>query len=352
MNDEKELQEISTWYDKNFKLYEKCSKEISEIITKILDKKKIPYHSITFRVKEKSSYLEKCKKDKYKNPIEEIMDLAGIRIITYTNKDIQAICEVVKNELFIDEKNSEDKSQSMVENQVGYLSVHYIVTLREERTKLAEYEDYAGIRNEIQIRTLLQHAWAEIEHDRNYKFSGVLPTEIRRRFYLIAGVLEMMDREFDSLAEDIGKYSDRTKDKMKRKDYKVGIDSVSLEKYMLYKFQDKGIERCKNKEVINNDVVEELIKFGFHTIEDIDDMFTEEMINKLQIDKVRMSYIGILRDAMMIQDIDKYFKEAYQHTCQTMNIHKVELFDKCKVDIRKYLQAYNIDIYKNEPINQ
>lgn len=38
---------------------------------------------------------------------------------------------------------------------------------------------YEGLYCEVQIRSLLQHAWAEIEHDRNYKFSGILPKELR-----------------------------------------------------------------------------------------------------------------------------------------------------------------------------
>lgn len=338
------IEEISKWYDKNYHIYEKCAKEISEIIKKILEKKSIPYHSITYRIKEKVSYLEKCKKDKYKNPIEEIMDLAGIRIITYTRKDIQAVCDVVRKEFDIDKENSEDKSQKMGADQVGYLSVHYIVALSEERTKLAEYEDYAGIRSEIQIRTLLQHAWAEIEHDRNYKFSGVLPPEIKRRFYLMAGVLEMVDREFDSLSEDIDKYSSEMEQKIEKGEFEVGIDTTSLEKYVVKKFQNQKVSSCTDGTVVCDEVIEELHRFGFKTIQEIDAVLTDEMLNKLKVSARKNTYIGILRDLMMLIDIEKYFGEAYQNTWTGTDQDTVKQFEEWGIDLQKYLNKYGIGV--------
>ncbi len=344
MNDKRKLQEIKNWYDKNYKLYESCAKEMSNIIEKILNKKNIPYHSISYRVKEKDSYLEKCKNDKYKNPIEEIMDLAGIRIITYTNKDVQRICEIVKKEFWIDEKNSEDKSKKMLEDQVGYLSVHYIVTMREDRTKLLEYGEYEKIKSEIQIRTLLQHAWAEIEHDRNYKFSGVLPLEIKRRFYLVAGVLEMMDREFDSLSEDIDQYSKEMQNKIDIGDFDVSIDSTSLEKYVLAKFEGKCIKPSLTGIIVNDEVIEELDRFGFKKIQDIENVLTEEMEEKLEINMKANTFIGLLRDMMMILDIDKYFDKAYRNSWGGTDRETVNQFQKLGINLQKYIEKYNLEI--------
>ena len=47
---------------------------------------------------------------------------------------------------------------------------------------LPEMKLFSGIPFEIQVRTILQHAWAEFAHDRNYKFRGVLPDVIARRY--------------------------------------------------------------------------------------------------------------------------------------------------------------------------
>jgi hypothetical protein len=66
---------------------------------------------------------------------------------------------------------------------------------------LPEYAPFAQTVTEIQVRTILQHAWAEIEHDIQYKSASVIPTELRRRFMALAGMLEIADREFQSIQD-------------------------------------------------------------------------------------------------------------------------------------------------------
>lgn len=134
------------------------------------------------------------------------MDLAGIRIIAYINSDVERISKIIEDEFEIDRENSVDKSKLLGIDQVGYQSVHYIAKLSKKRLELSEYEEYQDMVFEVQIRTILQHAWAEIEHDRNYKFNGVLPNNIKRKFYLTAGVLELIDREFEVLSKEIDEF--------------------------------------------------------------------------------------------------------------------------------------------------
>ena len=65
----KKVEKAEKWYNENQKIYQKFSNEMAEIIEKILLSKGIPYQSISYRVKEKESYLNKCKNEKYTNPI-------------------------------------------------------------------------------------------------------------------------------------------------------------------------------------------------------------------------------------------------------------------------------------------
>ena len=93
-----------------------------------------------------------------------------------------------------------DKSDVLKEEErFGYQSVHYIVSLTENRTTLTEYRRYKDLVAEIQVRTVLQHAWAEIEHDIQYKSIETIPAPYRRRFLALAGLFELADRELDSL---------------------------------------------------------------------------------------------------------------------------------------------------------
>ena len=55
---------------------------------------------------------------------------------------------------------------------------------------------------EVQVRTILQHAWAEIEHDIQYKSTIAIPNTIRRRFMALAGLLEIADREFQAIQNE------------------------------------------------------------------------------------------------------------------------------------------------------
>lgn len=102
---------------------------------------------------------------------EEIKDLAGCRVIFYTNSDVSKLIssglietnfEVVETKLHHPRRDTEDASEL-------YVSNHYLVKLRDERLALPEYARFAGMRCEIQIQTILNHAWAEMAHDTIYK---------------------------------------------------------------------------------------------------------------------------------------------------------------------------------------
>ena len=83
----------------------------------------------------------------------------------------------------------------------GYASRHLLVTTTE--TPPPSYDDLVGHRASVQVRTVLQHAWAEFEHDIRYK--GTVPEEhapdLDRRFTLAAGLLELADQEFSAIRE-------------------------------------------------------------------------------------------------------------------------------------------------------
>ena len=337
------IKEAEVWYDKNKRLYEDFSREMENIIIKILKNQGILYQSVSHRVKEKESYLNKCDNEKYDNPVEEIMDVSGIRIIAYTNRDVSDICRILQEEFLIDEQNSINKADILETDRVGYLSVHYILQLSENRVALAEYKKYKGLRCEVQVRTLLQHAWAEIEHDRNYKFAGVLPKEIQRRFHLVAAVLEMMDGEFDKLSRDIDEYAQNMQEAVKEGDYNLDIDSKSLEQYMLKRFEGISNVRYSPKgDVVSEIVVQELLRFGYRKILDI-----EQDLKKCYNDVVNCdtTYIGILRAVMITADCKKYFNVAYKGDWQHTSRERVELWKKNgAVNVEKYLKEKGIGV--------
>ena len=204
--DTKKVENALDWYKKNRKNYKELTEKTASIIRKILKDNNILYQNLENRTKDVKSFERKARRDKYVDPQNEITDLAGIRIITLFERDVYNISDLIKENFEIDYINSEDKSDLLDADRMGYKSVHYVASLSEKHLKIEKYSIFSGMVFEIQIRSILQHAWAEIEHDRNYKLKGNLPKHLQRRFYSLAGMLEIADREFNSLAEEVEEY--------------------------------------------------------------------------------------------------------------------------------------------------
>jgi putative GTP pyrophosphokinase len=104
----------------------------------------------------------------------------------------------------------------------------------EKNEGLPEYESLGDLKFEIQVRTVLQHAWAELAHDRSFKFGTTLPTKIQRRLNLYAGMLEIVDSSFDAISKEIDLYKQFLDSKTISQIEKVEIDSISLSKFVSY----------------------------------------------------------------------------------------------------------------------
>ena len=337
------IEKCETWYEGNYSKYKLCGVTLKGLIETILNRKDVLFHSIEYRIKTKESFLDKCKKEKYVDPVHEITDVCGIRIIGYTNHDVTKIQKIIESEFKIDRENSINKSEIMKDDQVGYRSVHYVASIKSNRTQLPEYQEYKGIKFEIQIRTLLQHAWAEIEHDRNYKFSGELPSEIKRRFYLVAGSLELLDREFEQLSQDIDTYAERIRDDAEQGNLSAKINSTSLLEYLSIKLKEFNIEE-RNFNGSDKKIISELSLFDISTLKELDEMLSEEILEKINRPFKIKNYIGLLRDAMIISDAKKYFEKAWQNHWQGISSSDYNhLLNVCP-KLAEYKEILDIDL--------
>ena len=100
-------------------------------------------------------------------------DLAGCRIVLYTNSDVNRFTySGLLGELFdIDWNRSRIHEPGPSEESVPQLfqSSNYVVKLKPDRTGLLEYREFEGLYCEVQMQTTLNHAWAEMAHDTIYK---------------------------------------------------------------------------------------------------------------------------------------------------------------------------------------
>jgi ppGpp synthetase/RelA/SpoT-type nucleotidyltranferase len=184
--------------------YRLLSEKTKELLSSILISEGIVPHSIISREKDPEKLRDKIAAagDINKNILNDIIDLAGVRIITYFPSDVDKIVPLIEREFRVDSNRSMDRRLRSDPSIFGYASVHMVVEFRPKMLKLPEYSLFNKMKCEIQVRTILQHAWAEIEHNVVYKAPEDIPFRLRRRFASLAGLLEIADREFESLRQD------------------------------------------------------------------------------------------------------------------------------------------------------
>lgn len=171
-----------------------AAEEYVATVTSILDEAGINYLTVTGRAKSVGSFAAKASRTVdgrpgYTDPLREITDQVGVRVITYVRSDVAAVAEVLGAQLtVIDDRDLGQETAS--EGRFGYASRHLLLARD------------GGVA-QVQVRTVLQHAWAEFEHDIRYK--GTVPAEhardFDRRFTLAAGLLELADQEFTTIRE-------------------------------------------------------------------------------------------------------------------------------------------------------
>ncbi len=274
-------------YDLQQSTYGNFTNEVERIIKELLVEANLlkRVHSVTSRVKSKDSLLNKLTSAGTKNSkLGDVTDLSGVRIITYFADDVDTIATIIEKEFDVDRENSVDKRALMEPDRFGYLSLHYVVKLSQARLRLTEYKRFMDFKAEIQIRSILQHAWAEIEHDIGYKHEQSVPKEIRRRFSRLAGLLELTDSEFMQIRDSLSEYERKLPERISEDSSLVLIDKVSLMTFVrndnyVRKLDQKIADLTKAHIVTNERFIEDLVRYlhqvGFQTIGDIDSSLRE-----------------------------------------------------------------------------
>ncbi|MCX7571592.1 (p)ppGpp synthetase [Tumebacillus sp. DT12] len=221
-------------YQRDHGLYSDFTQKLDGLIRELLKQKGVRVHSITSRAKDPGSLQGKLNSANGKySSLRQITDLAALRIITYYNDEVDAIAEIMEQEFEIDSDNSVDKRKTLDPDRFGYLSLHYVGQLPAKRLELTEYARFEGLKFEIQIRSILQHTWAEIEHDMGYKSEHAVPKDIRRSFSRLAGLLELADIEFARIREQLTEYEQAVPKQIDEKPAEVLIDQASLKSFIL-----------------------------------------------------------------------------------------------------------------------
>lgn len=182
-----------------------CKELIKEFKTENAVKKFLQISPLV-RVKETNSFIEKAlyKNKKYENPLLEITDQVGIRFVVLLVDDINRIENIIKNMVELNCEKSKDFEQEKMDNpdHFTYQSIHYILRLKEKiKINGNIFDDKFSL--EIQIRTILQHAYAEMSHVSDYKPSVNLPENDKKRIKRLlakgSALVEITDDTFKDI---------------------------------------------------------------------------------------------------------------------------------------------------------
>jgi ppGpp synthetase/RelA/SpoT-type nucleotidyltranferase len=164
------------------------------------------------RTKTLESFCKKIHRKGYHAPLEQMTDLAGVRIVCHYESDLAAMREMILSAFKAVEFL--DKNIELGVDKMGYHGLHLVVVLG-EGYKGAHYEGLTDLMCEIQIRTVLQDAWALINHHLVYKNEDFIPQKIRRDLNNVASLLEIAQGVFDSMKERREQYLSEIEEKQR-----------------------------------------------------------------------------------------------------------------------------------------
>jgi putative GTP pyrophosphokinase len=297
---EEKLDVIRTFIE-NRPQYEQLCGEVAYILAKRMQTANIEYSAITNRAKSLKSFIEKLFRKSYSDPIKDITDFAGVRLVFLYKSDQEAIENIIESEFSIKEKS--DKIEERDADRFGYGALHYIVNIG-KKSSGARYDDLKDLACEIQVRTVLQDAWAVIYHHLSYKQESDVPKVLIRKLNSVAGLFETADDQFDSIRIAREKYKTSIKPKRNDEDrfLKQEINLDTFAEFLRWKFPSLSVKSF-------DDIPGTLSTFslyGFKTLADLEHLLdrTNKELDAVALDVPPTSGTQILRRALALSNED------------------------------------------------
>lgn len=205
---------------------------IEDILRKELQSKDCPVAWVECRVKSVESLSAKIDLKGYHDPENEIMDFCGIRIVMYYADHVEDVHREIRKNLRVSDEHSVNKGAELKHNQFDYRSDHLVCQLNPSRAEATEWQDFGDRRFEIQVRSVLQHGWACIDHVLAYKNETDSNSKLRRRLNRLSALLELADDEFFTIKKCFDDLEDSYEEQINQQDYCLPLDLLSLSTYL------------------------------------------------------------------------------------------------------------------------
>ena len=289
-------------YREHLPQFEQVKNQVLSLLKEVFEEVGLIVASIEGRVKTEGSLAGKLelKGSKYAS-LQDITDIVGVRVITFYIDDVDKVASAVDRLFEIDWENSVDKRKAHEIDSFGYMSLHYIC-----RTEGFPY------RFEIQMRTVLQHAWANMNHDTGYKSGVEVPKEYLRNLSRLAGMLELVDEQFSQIRSDLTDYRRRVQALVASGNLdEVQLDGDTFRSYLQLKPFDKlnkriaAVNQAEIQEVSLMPYLAVFKAMGCKTLGDIDNLIKKYREGGYQIAcyQIGLTDLDIISSSLGPQDL-------------------------------------------------
>ncbi|MDP5134634.1 hypothetical protein ORJ04_01550 [Rheinheimera baltica] len=230
--------ELKADFEKLEPSYRQLAENVKGALVQFLKDRNIDFLDVESRVKSFDSFFNKIERKGYEEPLSEIHDICGLRIINYYPSDLKTIESIINNEFDVIE--SSNKEEEMDDDRFGYRSFHFVATIKKDWLKAPNYRGLGGLKFEIQARTILMHGWAAISHKLSYKRDSDVPKKFQRDLFRLSALVEMADEQFERL-------------RLERKEYLESFTEAD----------HKGTDKFVLRDKLNNDSLQALLDYYF-----------------------------------------------------------------------------------------
>ena len=197
------IDEIGIRYVESLKLYEEYAARIRNLIQDLVEVEGVEFYAIEGWAEPPAELLQML------STLEE-KDLAGVDLVTIRvllrfPADVLRIESLIKSEFDVDPSRSLPSNSRVLKDpgRFGYPAVVYILSLSQSRSTLKEWEKYKDLNFRLELRTLLQEAWATILPKVSQTVGRESEEEFTRELFLLGAMLEKADKGFLTLRDEI-----------------------------------------------------------------------------------------------------------------------------------------------------
>lgn len=206
----RKIEEWGIEYIKRYSLYQEYSRRMKHLLQDLISRESVQVYALEGWAKTPDEFFNELSNKRGvlpADPFRDVPDLATVRILLYFPTDVITVEKVIQEEFLVDLPRSTTSKDLEDPDIFGYKSIIYDVSLKSDRGRLREWEKYRDLKLHVQVRTMLQEAWAAVSPEISGTTDVVTKGKLKRKLSRVSALLEEADEDFHYLREAAKKLS-------------------------------------------------------------------------------------------------------------------------------------------------